>query len=132
MQDAHTKFGHCGEEYARSTAKSYGWNITGTLKPCESCGIGKMKQSSVSKELKQKSVIPGERWFMDITSIAVEDLAGTKFWLGFLDDCTDFFKSYSIKQKSDVKDILPDFIRTLKVSYNKNQKYFRCDDAGEN
>ena len=45
---------------------------------------------------------------MDITSIAAEDFAGTKFWLGFLDDCTVFFRSYSMKNKSDVKDILPD------------------------
>ena len=100
MQNAHAKLGHCGEDFVKSTAKYYNWNITGAMKPCEACAIGKAKQAPVSKQLNEKSNIPGEKWFIDITSIAHESFGGTKYWFRMLDDCTDNFFSFGIERKS--------------------------------
>ena len=105
LQLVHSKLGHCGEDYTRSTLKYYEWKVTGGFKPCEDCAIAKAKQSSVNKVLSEKSKIPGERWFIDTTSVKRESLGGTKFWLGILDDCTDLFISKFLKNKSQVGDV---------------------------
>ena len=65
--------------------------MTGIFQPCDNCGIGKAKQKPVNKILTPKSKIPGERWFIDISSIKQESFGGTKFWFGMLDECTDLF-----------------------------------------
>ena len=65
LQLVHSKLGHCGEDYTRSTSKYYDWKVTGNFKPCVDCAIAKAKQSSVNKVLSDKSTIPGERWFID-------------------------------------------------------------------
>jgi len=45
----------------------------------------------VNKELNPKSSVPGERFFIDISSIYSTTFGGTKYWFGMLDDCTDLF-----------------------------------------
>ena len=93
LQLVHSKLGHCGEDYTRTTLKYYDWKVTGNFKPCEDCAIDKAKQSSVNKLLSDKSKIPGEQKFIDTTSVRNKSFGGTKFWLGILDDCTDLFIS---------------------------------------
>ena len=60
----HSKLGHCGEDYTRSTSKYYDWEVTGNFQPCEDCAIAKAKQSNVNKVLSDKSKLPGEQWFI--------------------------------------------------------------------
>jgi len=119
LQEAHEKLGHCGEDSTRATAKYYGW-------------IGKAKHAPVNKTLTPKSTIPGERWFIDISSIKHESFGGTKFWFGMLDDCTDLFVSHGLRQKSQLGDKLVFTLQTFKTKHNITPKYIRCDDAGEN
>ena len=128
----HKKLGHCGEESTRKTAKYYEWNATGGFAPCDSCGIAKAKQASVSKETNVKSSIPGERFFMDISNIKAESLGGKKFWLGILDDSTDLLITKFLRGKSQVGETIVEVLQELKVRHNKAAKYIRCDDAGEN
>ena len=79
MSKVHNILGHCGEDSTRATAKYYGWTATGVFKPCEECGIGKAKQAAVSKLLSKKSEIPGERWFIDISSVKGKSFSDSKF-----------------------------------------------------
>jgi len=132
LQEAHEKLGHCGKDSTRATAKYYGWIVSGPFRPCESCGIGKAKHAPVNKTLTPKSTIPGERWFIDISSIKHESFGGTKFWFGMLDDCTDLFVSHGLRQKSQLGDKLVFTLQTFKTKHNITPKYIRCDDAGEN
>jgi hypothetical protein len=94
MNDLHSRLGHVSEETARKSAALYGWKIGGRLRPCSSCGIAKAKQKSVSKELQPKSETPGERMFLDISSIKGESFGQSKFWLMEPDDSTDYAKRF--------------------------------------
>ena len=49
LQQAHDRLGHCNEESTRLTVKKLDWEVTGILKPCEPCVIGKAKQKNVPK-----------------------------------------------------------------------------------
>lgn len=71
IQEAHEQFGHMSEEATRATAKALGITITrGTLKPCESCAIGKAKQKKVAtKAPKEKSDKSNGRVYLDVSRI---------------------------------------------------------------
>jgi hypothetical protein len=74
IQRAHELLGHMGEDMTRKAAKHLGWEITkGVLAPCESCAVGKAKQTNVPKKsehvVSQKN---GEQLFLDITTITGE------------------------------------------------------------
>ena len=132
LTKVHEMLGHYREDATRATAKYYGWKTTGNFKPCEDCGIGKAKQAAVNKELNLKSEIPGERWFIDISSVKGASFGGTKFWFGMLDDCTDLFILYCIRAKSKLAENLVLTLQTMTIKHRKHPKYIRCDDAGEN
>ena len=79
-----------------------------------------------------KSEIPGERWFIDISSVKGASFGGTKFWFGMLDDCTDLFISHCMRAKSELAENLVLTLQTMITKHEKHPKYIRCDDAGEN
>jgi hypothetical protein len=85
----HSVLGHPSQDIAKQTAQYYGWKITGTFKPCSNCQTAKSKQNSVMKESETKSTIPGERIFIDTSSVKTKSFGGSKFWLLVVDDCTD-------------------------------------------
>jgi hypothetical protein len=124
--------GHCGEETLRLTAKANGWELSGKLDVCADCAIGKAKQKNTNKHWSNGSKIPGERLFVDISSIKGESYGGAKFWALVVDDCTDFCWSFFMKSKSDLKGKVSTLIKELKSQSNIIVKYLRCDDAGEN
>ena len=65
----HRVFNHASEDSLRATAKERGWNITGRFEVCRDCKEANAQQKDVPKTTKTKSEIPGERIFIDITSI---------------------------------------------------------------
>ncbi len=132
MDELHCMLGHVSEETARKSAAFYGWKIGGKLRPCKSCGIAKAKQKSVSIQLQPKSDTPGERMFLDISSIKGESFGQSKFWLMALDDCTDYAKSFFLKKKGDTAETIVSYVLDLKERSKIVVKYIRCDDAGEN
>jgi hypothetical protein len=86
----HNILGHPSEDTTRKTAEFYRWNVNGKFTPCEDCGIAKAWQKNVNKETETRSIIRGERVFIDISSIQQKSFGGSKFWLLVIDDCTDF------------------------------------------
>ena len=127
----HQVFGHCGEECLRLTAKAYNWDLTGKLDACVDCAVGKARQKNVNKSWTGGSKIPGERLFVDISSIKSESYGGAKFWALIVDDYTDFCWSFFLKKKSDLKCKVVDVINELKAM-ERPVSFVRCDDAGEN
>ena len=76
----HKAIGHCGEEALKITAKSYDWKLLGKLETCEDCAVGKSKaEETLIKEWLQGSRNPGERLYIDISSIKGESFGGSKF-----------------------------------------------------
>ena len=132
-KDLHKIFGHPNAQTLAKTAEFYGIEATGELKPCESCALAKAKQKNVPKSTKTESQVPGERLFIDISSIKHTSYGGKKYWLLIVDDCTDTCWSYFLKHKSDqVEQVLIPFIKHMKARHNRQVRYIRCDNAGEN
>jgi hypothetical protein len=78
INKAHALLGHCNEDATRKVARGLGWTITrGSLKPCAHCAIAKAKQKNTVKVSvsEDKAKKPGERVFLDITTISVPRLA---------------------------------------------------------
>jgi hypothetical protein len=50
IEQARVRLGHSSEGATRKTAKALNWTLTkGTLKPCDACAAGKVKQKDVPK-----------------------------------------------------------------------------------
>ena len=100
-------------------------------KACSDCAIAKARQKNLNKVWSSGSKVPGERLFVDISSIRGESYGGTKFWVLVLDDCTDYCWSFFLRNKSDLKYKVVNVIKELN-GMDKKVSFVRCDDAGEN
>ena len=132
IQDFHNIMGHPSIDTTEKTATTYGITLIGQPQPCEECALAKSKQANVSKETDIKSNTPGERLFIDISSIQQQSYGGSKFWCLVVDDCTDMCFSFFLKQKSDQVPLLVDFFKDIRAKYSYPVTYIRCDNAGEN
>ena len=66
----HRVYNHAGEDALRRTAKACGWKLTGKMEKCISCLEGNARKKGVAKFTDTKSETPGERIFIDTTSIS--------------------------------------------------------------
>jgi hypothetical protein len=57
----------------------------------------------VNKYWKGGSQVPGERLYMDISSVRDLSLGGSNFWVLIVDKCTDHCWSIFLKAKSELK-----------------------------
>ena len=97
----HQVYNHADEEKLRRTAKAYGWKITGKLEPCQECQESNIRQKAVAKFTSTKSNVPGERIFIDTSSIKEKTLGGSKYLLGIVDDASNYTWGSMLKKKSD-------------------------------
>jgi hypothetical protein len=127
----HRIFGHCGHATLKNTVKMYGFKLSRVPETCVECAIAKARQKNVNKNWLGSSNVPGDRLYMDLSSIKESSFAGAKFWALIIDECADYCWSVALKNKS----YLQDKVRTLLTYYKiagLNVKCIRCDDAGEN
>ena len=82
----HKIFNHASEDVLRATAKEKDWILTGKFETCQHCKESNAQQKGVAKSTDTQSTKPGERIFMDITSIRAFSFGGKKFWLVLVDD----------------------------------------------
>jgi hypothetical protein len=75
--------------------------------------------------------MPGERLYVDISSIKERSFSGAKFWALIVDDYSDYCWSFVMKNKSDLKTRIKTFLTDLNIA-NRIVKFIRCDDTGEN
>jgi hypothetical protein len=85
----------------------------------------------INRELKDRSKIPGERIFIDISQFPRPSMANSKYWLLILDDATDMIFSIFLKNKSDSPEHVIAFLRKMK-DRGTPVKYIRMDNSGEN
>jgi transposase InsO family protein len=112
------------------TGKSFGYDVVGNYMTCEACSVAKARRKNINKDWKGSSITPGERLYVDISSIKGESYGGSKFWALVVDDYSGYCWSYFLKQKSDLKTTLIGLIDELK-HLDKTVKFLRLDDAGE-
>jgi hypothetical protein len=115
----------------RKTAEHNGWKVTGRFETCRDCNESNAKQKGVQKTTADRSTTPGERLFMDITSIKKKSIGGSKFWLLVVDDATNFTWSFFLKQKNHAAEAVIGLLLKL-LGLGCNVKAIRCDNAGEN
>jgi hypothetical protein len=97
------------------------------VKPAE---VSKARQKNINKDWKGGSITPGERLYVDISSIKGESYGGSKFWELVVNDYSSYCWSYFLKRKGDLKNKLIDLMDELK-DLKKTVKFLRLDDAGE-
>jgi transposase InsO family protein len=73
------------------------------------------------------SSVPGERLYVDVSSIQGVSFGGAKFWALVVDDFLGYCWSYFLRAKSELKESILDLVKEL-----KNVKFLRLDNAGEN
>ena len=132
INEYHAKLGHPNMVATRMTAKIRDVALKGDIKPCEDCMIAKARQKNVPKARIERSEIPGERIFIDISSPTKKSVGGSKHWLLVLDDCTDMPFSFFISEKDLLEVKLIPWIKELKIKHGIVVKIIRCDNAGEN
>lgn len=132
VNDYHEQLGHPSMVITRSTAKARGVELKGTAELCRDCSIGKAKQKKVPKDTVERSSIPGERLFLDISHPKTNSLGCKRNWLLVLDDATDCPFSFFMSHKDLLSANLVPFIKDLRDTYGIKVKIIRCDNAGEN
>ena len=89
----------------------------GDIRPCLNCAVAKARQKNVPKKRLERSEIPGERFFIDISSLKTKGTEGYRNWLLCVDDCTDMPFSFFISEKSQLEEVLEPFFVDLKNTY---------------
>jgi hypothetical protein len=99
----HQLLGHPNEQTLRATAKHYDVSVTGTFRPCYECATAKIKQTKIAKVSHVTSSKPGERIYIDISSVKTESHGGFKFWLLIVDNYSDMCWSKFMPTKSSLR-----------------------------
>lgn len=130
---AHQILGHPGRNLLLGTADRLKWTIKDKkTTECEDCLKGKAKRMTLSKESSNRSIIPGERLAIDISTVKTQNAKRMgRYWLLVVDEATNMKWSYFLKSKDGQVSVLIGLIKTLKNN-GKEVKYIRCDNAGEN
>ena len=123
--------GHVNEKILRATAAHYNLKLNGVLNNCIACSLAKIHHAPISRDLHDRSTIPGERIYIDVSYFNHSSIAGNKYWLLIVDDATDMTWSFFMKNKSDLPERLVNFIYNMKERGTPVQK-IRLDNAGEN
>ena len=81
----HHVAGHAGQQLMTDTAKYYGVNVTGIVTKCLSCSLAKIRQNNIPQKNESTGETPGERMYLDISSMKDESLGGRRHWAMLVD-----------------------------------------------
>ena len=128
----HRVTGHAGHHLMNATAKYYKVDLTGKVNNCLNCSLEKIRQKNIPKKDEDKSKNPGERMYLDISSMRKPSMGGRQHWVMSVDEATKYKKSFFLKKKNEqVKPIIY-LIKGSKARHEIQVKIIRCDNAGEN
>ena len=110
----HQVTGHAGQQLMVDTAKYSGVQVTGAVMKCLSCSLEKIRQKNIPKKNKNTATKPGERMYLDISSMKDESFCRRKHWAMFVDEVTKCKHSFFLKQKSDQIKMISSWLKGLK------------------
>ena len=128
----HRVTGHAGHHLMDATAQYYKVDLTGKVNNCLSCSLEKIRQKNIPKKNEDKSKNPGERMYLDISSMRKSSMGGRQHWVMLVDEATKYKKSFFLKKKNEQVEPIIDWIKALKARHKIQVKIIRCDYAGEN
>jgi len=77
----HRMLGHaCGKYTANTIKRITGELVSREFLKCADCALGKSSQKRVPKACKGRSVVPGERVYVDVDYTTVGSYGGAKYW----------------------------------------------------
>jgi hypothetical protein len=123
--------GHCGVDRLKKNANIHGLKLKGEFKVCDACIVAKARQRNINKDWKGGSQVPGERVYLDISSIKGESYGGSCLWALVVDDHPGYCWSLSLKVKSDLKGNFLTLLTYLKIA-GLDVNFIQCNDSGEN
>ena len=97
----HQAIGPAGQQLMTDTAKYFGVNVTGIVTKCLSCSLEKIRQKNIPKKNEHTAKEPGERMYLDISSMTDERLGGRRHCAMLVDEATRCKQSLFLKKKSD-------------------------------
>ena len=125
----HRVTGHAGHHLMDATAKYYKVDLTGNVNNCLSCSLEKIRQKIIPKKNEDKSENPGERMYLDISSMRKPSMGGRQHWVMLV---AKYKKSFFLKKKNEQVEPIINWIKALKARHKIQVKIIRCDNAGEN
>ena len=104
----HKISGHLHERYMRRRAASEGISLTGKLKLCDNCVMGKARKKPIAKISSYKQATRfGGRVFTDMSGpFKVRGYGGVRYMFTFVDDYSRKKWTYLMREKSDVLRVL--------------------------
>ena len=127
----HRVTGHAGHHLMDATAKYCNVDLTGKVNNCLSCSLEKIRQKNIPKKNEDKSENPGERMYLDISSMRKPSMGGRQHWVMLLvDEATKSKMSFFLKRKNEQVEPIMDWIKALKARHKIQVKIIRCDNAG--
>lgn len=98
---------------------------------CESCVIGKQHRSSFPTSL-SKTVRPAEIIHSDVCGpMQIKSIGGSRYFLLFKDDFSHYRQVFFLKQKSEVKNRISEYVKSVKVNTGYEISVLRSDNGTE-
>jgi Reverse transcriptase (RNA-dependent DNA polymerase) len=132
VNELHNLLGHTSERKTKATAINMKWSLSGTFLKCEDCAVAKARQKNLNKFVLSKTNVSAERLYMDISSIRMKSVGGSKFWVLLVDEATDVKWSFFLTKRSELSEKLIPMLKTISLVSTHRIKYMRCDNSGEN
>ena len=96
----HRVTGCAGHHLMDATAKYYKVDLTGKVNNFLSCSLEKIRQKNIPKKNEDKSKNPGERMYLDISSVRKPSMGRRQHWVMLVDEATKYKKSFFLKNKN--------------------------------
>ena len=128
----HKLTGHAGHHLMDATVKYYKVNLTGKVSNCWSCSLEKIRQKNIQKKNEDKSRNPGERMYLDISSMRTPSMGRRQHKVMMVDEATKYKKSFFLKKKNEQVEPIIYWIKALKARHEIQLKIIRLYNAGEN
>lgn len=136
LQEWHERFGHLNEKDLKNLIrhqKVEGINIKAEeeLPVCETCIKGKQTQKSYAKsETKSEEIL--DLIHTDVCGpMRVESLAGSRYFVTFIDDKSKWCEIYFMKKKSEVPEKFKEYKAMVERNTGKKIKIVRSDNGLE-
>ena len=97
----HRVTGHAGHRLMDATAKYYKVYLTGNVNNCLSCSLEKIRQKNIPKKNEDTSKNPGERMYLDISSMRKPSMGGRQHWVMLVDEASKYKKSFFLEKKNE-------------------------------
>ena len=132
----HRRLAHVNEDALLYMAKhslvtGMDLHMNGSLSPCDGCVKGKHPQAPFPKQAKNRADTLLGRLHMDIQGPFKGSIAGLRYTLAVIDNCSRAGWKRFLKHKNDTKDEIIALITELETFTERKVKIIRFDGGGE-